>query len=61
MEHLIELIKNRTYNIIICCNPDYRKKLIENYFCGFDSYYCSHYCRGLAFHYISSYWKKLIN
>lgn len=59
MEHLNELIKNRTHNIRLCCNPECRKTIVGYCFCAYDGYYCSINCRSLASNYISIYWDKV--
>lgn len=59
MEHLNELVKNRTYNIRLCCNPECKNQIVGYCFCAFDGYYCSVKCRNLASHYISDYWDKV--
>lgn len=56
---LDELNKNRNSNIIKCCNPYCKCKIIKLKYIAFDGYYCSEQCRNFVTENISVYWKML--
>ncbi len=56
VDYLNELIKNRSNNKIICCNPNCKKNIEFETYCAFDGYYCSFFCRKNAYKHIAEYW-----
>jgi hypothetical protein len=56
---LNELIKNKSNNIIACCNPNCRKKIDEPLHFAFDGYYCDESCRHFVFQNMHIYWNQL--
>jgi hypothetical protein len=56
---LDELIKNKNNNIMSCCNPYCKKKIIVPQHFAFDGYYCDEHCRHFVCQNIDVYWRQL--
>jgi len=56
---LDELIKNKSNNIMACCNPYCRKEINEPVHFAFDGYYCDEKCRHFVFQNMHTYWNQL--
>ncbi len=56
---LDELIKNKSNNIMACCNPYCKKEIKEPVHFAFDGYYCDEQCRHFVFNHMHTYWNQL--
>lgn len=56
---LDELIKNKSNNIMACCNPFCKKEIKEPVHFAFDGYYCDERCRHFVFNHMHTYWNQL--
>jgi hypothetical protein len=60
-QHIEFIINKRLSCYLICNNPKCTKKLVNEIYCIFDSYYCSMECQNIAYRLFFIYWEKLQN